>query len=180
MIHECGPPDVLRLETVPDPRPKAGEVVVEVNAAGLNRRDLIIRSGVFDLPLPIIPGSDGAGRRRDTGEEVVILPSIGWGEREEAPQGGFRQLGGPDDGTCAELIAVPEENLFPKPRRLSWEETAALPVAGLTAYRALFVRARLASGESLLVLGAGSGVGTLALALARQAGAPGRGHHHGQ
>ena len=171
VIREYGPPDVLRLETVSDPKPKAGDVVIELKAAGLNRRDLIIRSGVFELGLPIIPGSDGAGTRRDTGEEIVILPSIGWGQREEAPREGFRQFGGPDDGTCAELIVVPEENVFPRPRRLSWEEVAALPVAGLTAYRALFTRARLSSGESVLVLGAGSGVGTLAIALACQAGA---------
>ena len=70
------------------------------------------------MPLPLIPGSDGAGVRRDAGEEVVILPSLAWGEFEDAPGDAFRILGGPDHGTYAELITVPEENVFPRPRRL--------------------------------------------------------------
>jgi NADPH:quinone reductase-like Zn-dependent oxidoreductase len=108
--------------------------------------------------------------RRDTGEEVVILPSLQWGDREEAPGPGFRILGGPDDGTYAELIAVPARNLCPKPKRLSWHEAAAVPLAGLTAYRALFVRARAQPEETVVVLGAGSGVSTFAIALAYRAG----------
>jgi zinc-binding alcohol dehydrogenase/oxidoreductase len=82
----------------------------------------------------------------------------------------MRLLGGARDGTYAELIAVPAENVFPKPRRLSFAQTAALPVAGLTAFRALRV-GELAPGETVLVLGAGSGVSTFATALAAEAGA---------
>jgi NADPH:quinone reductase-like Zn-dependent oxidoreductase len=74
-------------------------------------------------------------------------------------------------GTYAELVSVPAENVYPMPRRLSWHEAAAFPLAGLTAYRALFSRGRLRAGESALVLGAGSGVSTIAVALASQAGA---------
>lgn len=170
VLPEFGPPDVLRYAEAPDPEPGPGEVVVELRAAALNRRDAFIRAGrPFDLPL--ILGSDGAGIRRDTGEEVVILPSLDWGDREEAPGPNFEILGGPDDGTYAELVVVPEENVFPKPSRLSWEETAALPLAGLTAYRALFTRAGLRQGESVLVLGAGSGVSTFAIQLAVDVGA---------
>jgi len=161
----------LSFERVPDPQLGAGEVVVELRAAAVNRRDLIVRSGLYNFPIPFIPGSDGAGVRCDTGEEVVILPSLDWGEREEAPGDRFRILGGPDNGTYAELVKVPVDNVYPKPRRLSWEEAAALPLAGLTAYRALFTRARVTAGESVLVLGAGSGVATFAVLLARQAGA---------
>jgi zinc-binding alcohol dehydrogenase/oxidoreductase len=161
----------LRYEVVPDPVPAAGEVVVELRRAALNRRDMLVRRGVYPFPLPLIPGSDGAGVRRDTGEEVVILPSLHWGTGEAAPGPEFQILGGPRDGTYAELIALPSENLYPKPRGFSWDEGAAFPLAALTAYRALFIRGRLRGGESVLVLGAGSGVSTFAVQLAAQEGA---------
>jgi NADPH:quinone reductase-like Zn-dependent oxidoreductase len=105
------------------------------------------------------------------GDEVVIFPSLGWGGGEASPQPGFRILGGPDDGTYAELIRIPAENVMPKPKRLSWEEAAALPLAGLTAWRALISRAQLRPGETVLVLGIGGGVATFALHIARAAGA---------
>jgi NADPH:quinone reductase-like Zn-dependent oxidoreductase len=108
--------------------------------------------------------------RRDTGEEVVIYPGLGWGPREDAAGPDWRILGGPDDGTYAELVKVPAENVFPKPERFSWEEAAAFPLAALTAYRALFEIGGLVDGESVLVLGAGSGVSTMAVSLAAQAG----------
>lgn len=171
VLTETGGPEVLRLAEAPDPEPGAGEVVVELRACALNRRDTIVRKGAYPSPLPLIPGSDGAGVRRDTGEEVVILPSLRWGDREHAPGPGFEILGGPTDGTYAELVKVPAENVFPKPVRLSWVEAAAFPLAGLTAYRALFSRAGLRAGETVLVLGAGSGVSTFAVSLAAQAGA---------
>ena len=150
----------------PDPEPGPDEVVVELRAAALNRRDTYVVSGTQPHPVPFVPGSDGAGVRRDTGDEVVILPSLAWGVREDAPGPGFRILGGPDDGTFAELVKVPRENVFPKPRRLSWEEAAALPLAGLTAWRAIFGRGRLRSDETVLVLGAGGGVSTFVVQLA--------------
>ena len=170
-LHENGGPEVVTLREHPDPEPQAGSVVVELRAAALNRRDTLVRQGVYEYPFPYVLGSDGAGVRRDTGEDVVILPSLAWGDREAAPGPDFRILGGPDDGTHAELIAAPEANVFPKPARLSWSEAAAFPLAGLTAYRALFSRARLEAGETVAVLGAGSGVSTIAMQLAAQAGA---------
>ena len=108
---------------------------------------------------------DGEMRAREEGEKER------GGDREAAPGPDFQILGGPHDGTYAELVCVPAENLFPKPSRLSWEEAAALPLAGLTAYRALFSRGGLVAGETVLVLGAGSGVSTFAVQLAVQAGA---------
>ena len=172
VVREYGPPSALRFEHVPDPDPASGEVVVELRTAAVNRRDTAVRRGASgEFPLPLIPGSDGAGIRRDTGDEVVILPSLRWGEREEAPGPSFEILGGPTDGTYAELVKVPAENVYPRPRRLSWEESAALPLAALTAFRALFTRARVRAGETVLVLGAGSGVATFAVSLARHAGA---------
>ena len=145
-------------------------MIVELRTAALNRRDLLVCQGTYPFPLPLVPGSDGAGIRRDTGAEVVIYPALDWGDREEAFGPDFQILGGPRDGTFAELVAVPEANVFPKPAQLSWEEAAALPLAGLTAYRALFARGRLRAGETVLVLGAGSGVSTFAVQLAAQVG----------
>lgn len=179
-LTEVGGPEVLRIQAVADPTPGAGEVLVELRAAALNRRDVFLRKGVAPSPLPVIPGSDGAGVVRAlgdgasgvaVGDEVVILPSLAWGDREDAPGPGFRILGGPDNGTYAELIAIPAENVFPKPARLSWHQAAALPLAGLTAWRALITRARLRSGDTVLVLGIGGGVATFALHIARAAGA---------
>ena len=167
-VHEGA---ALVHEAAPDPKQRAGEVVVELRAAALNRRDLYVRQGLQPFPLPLVPGSDGAGVRRDTGEEVVVYPALGWGAGEEAPGPGFRILGGPDDGTFAELVRVPLENVYPKPKRFSWAEAAAFPLAGLTAYRALFSRGGLRGGETVLVLGAGSGVSTFAVSLAAAAGA---------
>ncbi|MEI7761051.1 MAG: zinc-binding dehydrogenase [Thermoleophilia bacterium] len=161
----------IRHETVADPVAGPGEVVVGLRTAALNRRDLLVAGGTYPVPLPVIPGSDGAGVRRDTGEEVIIYPALDWGPREEAFGPDFQVLGGPRNGTYAELVVVPEANVFPKPERLSWEEAAALPLAGLTAYRALFSRGGLRAGETVLVLGAGSGVSTFAVQLAAQAGA---------
>ena len=164
----------LVYETHPDPVAGPTEVVVELRAAAVNRRDLLVRDPpgpAYAFPLPVVPGSDGAGVRRDTGEEVVIFPSLDWGERDDASGPGFRILGGPDDGTYAELVKVPAENVFPKPARLSWHEAAAFPLAGLTAYRALFARGGLKESETVLVLGAGSGVSTFLVSLACQWGA---------
>jgi NADPH:quinone reductase-like Zn-dependent oxidoreductase len=179
-LTETGPPEVLKITSVPDPVAGPGEVVVELRAAAVNRRDVFLRKGIAPSPLPVIPGSDGAGVVRTIGtgvggvaegDEVIIFPSLGWGGGEAAPQPGFRILGGPDDGTYAELIRIPAENVMPKPKRLSWEEAAALPLAGLTAWRALISRAALRPGETVLVLGIGGGVATFALHIARAAGA---------
>jgi NADPH:quinone reductase-like Zn-dependent oxidoreductase len=158
----------------PDPRPGPGEVLVELRAAAVNRRDLLVRSppdANYEFPKPFVPGLDGSGVRRDTGEEVVIYPVVGWGASEVAAAPEMRFLGGARDGTYAELIAVPVENALPKPPRLSHAEAATLLVAGLTAFRALFRIGELARGETVLVLGAGSGVSTFAVALAAEAGA---------
>ncbi|HEX3454034.1 MAG TPA: zinc-binding dehydrogenase [Gaiellaceae bacterium] len=169
-IHDGGEG---RYEEAPDPVAGAGEVLVELRAAALNRRDLLVRNPpgpAYDFPKPFVAGHDGAGVRRDTGEEVVLYPGVGWGPNDDVPEA-LKWLGGPLDGTFAELVAVPEECVFPKPSRLSFEEAASLPVAGMTAYRALFPVGQLEAGETVLVLGAGSGASTFAIGLAAQAGA---------
>lgn len=170
-VHEGG---VLRYEEAPDPVAGPGEVLVELRTAAVNRRDLLVRNPpgpAYQFPLPLVPGSDGAGVRRDTGAEVIIYPGLGWGDREAAAGPQWRILGGPDDGTYAELVKVPAENVFPKPPGLSWDEAAAFPLVGLTAYRGLFPVGGLRATETLLVLGAGSGVSTFAVQLAALEGA---------
>jgi zinc-binding alcohol dehydrogenase/oxidoreductase len=171
LVREGG---ALSYEDVDDPVAGPGEVVVELKAAAVNRRDLLVRNPpgpAYQFPLPVIPGSDGAGVRRDTGEEVVIYPGLAWGEREDAAGPDWRILGGQDNGTYAELVKVPEENVFRKPARFSWEEAAAFPLVGLTAWRALFAVGRLRGDETVLLLGAGSGVSTIAVSLASNLGA---------
>jgi zinc-binding alcohol dehydrogenase/oxidoreductase len=170
-LRRCGGPEVLEPTDWSDPEPPPGWVLVELRAAALNWHDVIVRRGDYAVELPQILGADGAGVRRDTGENVVILPSLHWGADERHPGERFEILGDRTDGTYAELVAVPEENLFPLPSGFDWPEAAALPLAGATAYRALFSRGGLRSGETVVVLGAGSGVSTIAIALAKMAGA---------
>lgn len=170
-LHEFGEPGALRFERRADPAAPGGWVLVELHAAALNWHDCLVRKGQYDVPLPHVLGADGAGVRRDTGEQVVILPSLRWGADERFPGPGFEILGDYTDGTYAELVAVPEENVFAKPRGWSWSDAAALPLAGLTAHRALFARGGLRPTETVLILGAGGGVATIAVSLAHAAGA---------
>ncbi len=181
VLRELGGPDKLTFEQVPDPTPGAGEAVVRVRAAALNHRDAWITHGLYaGIRLPIILGSDGAGEVAAVGADVdaswvgkavVINPSLDWGDDDRAQGPKYRILGLPDNGTHAEFVKVPAVNLFAKPRTLSWEEAAALPLAGLTAYRAVATRAKVRPGETVLVTGIGGGVSTFALLFARHLGA---------
>ncbi|MBZ5738421.1 quinone oxidoreductase family protein [Nocardioides mangrovi] len=169
--REYGGPEVLRVEDVPDPEARPGWTTVRLRAAALNWHDVLVRRGQYSSPLPHVPGADGAGIDESTGEEVVVLPSLWWGSDESAPATGWEILGDHRFGTYAERVAVPVECVRPKPAGLSWAQAAALPLVGVTAYRALFSRAGLRQGESLLVLGAGGGVATMAVSLAAAVGA---------
>src|SRR6185437_6028596 len=117
-IHEDGGPEVVVVEEVPDPVAGQGEVLVELRAASLNHLDVWVRKGLPSVPKPHILGSDGAGIRVDTGERVVINPGLERGDR-------ISTIGEHTEGTHAELIAVPEENVHPIPDELSFEEAAA-------------------------------------------------------
>lgn len=166
---------------VAPPKPAAGEAVVALRAAALNHRDVWIKTGRYaGLKWPARPGSDGAGTVVKVGDgvdaawigrEVVINASFGWGGSERAFGGEFSILGLPRDGTMAEQIAVPATQLAEKPAHLTWAQAAALPLAGLTAYRALFARAQVQAGERVLVSGIGGGVALFALQFALAAGA---------
>jgi NADPH:quinone reductase-like Zn-dependent oxidoreductase len=171
VLREFGTAACLRPEEVPEPAERPGEVVVRLRASALNWHDVLVRQGRYGSPLPHIPGADGAGVRTDTGEEVVILPALGWGSSDAAPAPGWEILGDHRPGTYAEAVRVPVDNVVPKPAGYSWAEAAALPLVGVTAFRALFTRAVLRTGDSLLVLGAGGGVATMAVRLGAAAGA---------
>ena len=177
-------PESLRYEDVSEPEPGSGEIIVRLRAAALNRRDLFATNGQYpgvkqDI-LPAIPGSDGSGEvvaRGDNvdgpeeGREVVIHPSLYWGDDPRLPGKDYRILGLPDDGTYAQFVKVPAENVFPKPSHLSHEEAAALPLAALTAYRALVTRGRIQEGETVVVPGVGGGVATFLVQMASAMGA---------
>ena len=163
-IHEEGGPEVLRYEDAPDPVAGPGEVVISLRAASLNHLDLWVRKGLPSVPKPRILGADGAGVRVDTGERVVINPGL-----EHGPV--ITVIGEHTDGTHAELIAVPEENVFPLDEALSFEEAAAFPLVFETAYRMLVTKAQLQAGEWVLIWGIGGGVATAAFEIARALGA---------
>ena len=181
VLRTLGEPEVLQLEEAPDPSPKPGEALVRLRAAALNHRDAFIRKGQYaGIALPVILGSDGAGEVVETGagvdpswrgREVIIDPASHWGDDERVQGGSFQILGLPHDGTYAQLVAVPVEQLHEKPGHLSFEEAAAVPLASLTAYRALVSRAHVAAGETVVVTGIGGGVATCALLMGARLGA---------
>jgi zinc-binding alcohol dehydrogenase/oxidoreductase len=164
-IHEDGGPEVLRYEEAPDPKPRDGEVLVELRAASLNHLDVWVRKGLPSVPKPRILGADGAGIRLDTGERVVINPGLDHGD------GRITVIGEHTDGTHAELVAVPAESVYPIPEDMSFEEAAAFPLVFETAYRMLVTKASLHEGEWVLIWGIGGGVATAALAIAKALGA---------
>jgi NADPH:quinone reductase-like Zn-dependent oxidoreductase len=162
-IHEDGGPDVLRYEDV--------EVLISLRAASLNHLDCWIRQGLPSVPKPRILGADGAGIVAGLGpgadsfaegDRVLINPGL---------DDGARIVGEHMDGTHAELVAVPAENVYPVPDALSFEEAAAFPLVFETAYRMLVTKAGLREGEWVLCWGIGSGVASASFVLARALGA---------
>ena len=181
VLHGTVDPTTLRPEDAPDPTPGPHEVVVRLRAAALNHRDLYICQGQYaGLRFPIIPGSDGVGEVAEVGAEVqgiesgqhvVINPSLDWGDDPQAQGPHWRILGLPDNGTFAQYVKVPANAVLPRPGGIDDEEAAAIPLAGLTAYRALVTRGGVQAGETVLVTGIGGGVATFVLLLARKLGA---------
>jgi NADPH:quinone reductase-like Zn-dependent oxidoreductase len=184
VLHELGGPDQLSYEDVPEPEPGPGETVVRLRAAALNRRDVFVTYGQYPgarpEALPVILGSDGSGEvvargegagGPDEGSEVVVNPALYWGDDPRKPGKEYRILGLPDDGTFAQFVKAPAENVFPKPSHLSHEEAAAIPLGALTAYRALVTRGEVEEGETVVVPGVGSGVATLVVQMAAALGA---------
>jgi putative PIG3 family NAD(P)H quinone oxidoreductase len=160
-ITEPGGPEVLALAEVPDPSPAAGEVVIEIAAAGVNRADLLQRQGLYPPPpgTPPYPGLECAGRIVALGDGVT-----GWRAGDEV----CALLSG---GGYAERVAVPAGQLLPVPAGITLTEAAALPEVACTVHSNVVTLAGLAAGETLLVHGGASGIGTFAIQLGRALGA---------
>jgi NADPH:quinone reductase-like Zn-dependent oxidoreductase len=180
-LNELGGPQKLHVEEIPDPSPGPGQVLVRIENAAFNRRDVFITQNLYPgIVLPRTLGSDGSGTIAqlgegvgglETGAQVVINPELGWSGDGPLPDTSGAILGMPTDGTFAELVVVPAANVYPKPAPLSSVEAAAIPLAGLTAYRAAFTRGRLSKDDVVFIPGAGSGVQTFVLLYAKYVGA---------
>jgi len=165
---------------MPEPTAGPGQVRIRLKTAGLNRRDLrILHAGKEGDP-PIILGSDGAGvidqigpdvHGIHQGDEVIINPTLHWFKNTPAPPPNYEILGSPTHGTFADFIVISADQVEPKPSYLSWEEAGVLPLSALTAYRALFTRGRVQSGQTVFIPGAGGGVATYLVQFAKAVGA---------
>jgi NADPH:quinone reductase-like Zn-dependent oxidoreductase len=184
-----GGPEVLEVVELPDPKPGPNEVVVEVRAAGLNRLDILQRTGPPLLPgfrLPHIPGMDIAGvvaatgssvEALETGTRVVVKPGVHCGRCEWCTRVDDRLCtsvqvtGGTRPGGYAEYCAVPSTHVFAIPEGASFEEAATIPTAVSTAWRAIVQTAQVQAGEFVVIHGPGSGVSIAAVQIAKHAGA---------
>ncbi|MBI1796731.1 MAG: zinc-binding dehydrogenase [Candidatus Eisenbacteria bacterium] len=188
VFDRFGGPDVLELRDVPDPTPRADEVVIDVRACGINHLDLWVRGGLrgLDPEMPHVLGNDIVGVAREVsgtvrhvkpGDKVLVLPTLSCGVCPQCMAGDdnlcrqYDVIGRRRNGGYAERVAVPGVNCLPYPENLDWPEAAAVPLVFLTAWHMLIGRARLRAGEDCLVIGAGSGVGSAAIQIARLHGA---------
>ncbi|TVT37660.1 zinc-binding dehydrogenase [Hymenobacter setariae] len=175
-VHQ---PAVVR--DITQPTPAAGQVLLKLHAAALNHRDVWIQKGQYaGIKLPCTLGADGSGEVVALGEgvnnlavgaPVILYPGVDWGDGQRAQGRNFRVLGMPDPGTFAEYTTAAAAYVRPRPAHLDWAQAAALPLAGLTAYRAAFGRAQLQAGERVLVTGIGGGVALVAAQFCAAAGA---------
>jgi NADPH2:quinone reductase len=160
-VHEFGPPEVMKLEDVPDPMPGPGQVVVQVHAAGVNPVETYIRSGVYALkpPLPYTPGGDAAGVVAAVGDQVTGFKT---GDRV--------YTAGTISGAYAQLALCNAGQVYPLPAGVSFARGAGLHVPYATAHRALYQRAKAHAGQTVLVHGASGAVGIAAVQFAVAAG----------
>jgi NADPH2:quinone reductase len=185
-LRRHGGNEVLEYGDWPDPEPGAGQVRIAIRAAALNHLDLFVRNGIPHVPLPQIPGADGAGVVEATGDgvegltpgdRVLLQPGLFCNACEFCRRGEqslcvkYRLLGEHVHGTFAEKIVVPARNVFPIPPRLSFEQAAAFPLVYQTAWRMIVGRAAVRPGETVLIHGGGGGVAGAAIEIAKLAGA---------
>ncbi len=171
----------IQISEVDNPKIGPDQVLIQVKAAALNRRDQWIRQGMYpNIQFNTVLGSDGAGVVVEVGEavenallnqEVVINPNLNWGMDPKVQSSEYHIIGMPTNGTLAEYIAVDANRIHPKPEFLSWEEAAALPLGGLTAYRAVFGHGELKHNENVLISGVGGGVAQFAFLFSLATGA---------
>jgi len=189
VIHQHGAPEVLRYEDFPDPAYSPNEVLIKVRACSINHLDLWIRQGLrnVNITLPHICGCDIAGEVAEVGsavkgiergQQVVISPGTSCGRCEYCLSGNdnfckqYEIIGGYErNGGYAEYVAVPPQNVLMKPGKMSFEEIAAIPLTFLAAWHMLVTRARIRTGETVLVIAGGSGVGSAAIQIAKTFGA---------
>jgi NADPH:quinone reductase-like Zn-dependent oxidoreductase len=173
--------DGINYTELREPVPGPEEVKVRIKAAALNHRDQWCREQKYpNLKDGVILGSDGAGEIVEAGnkvdkswigKQVLINPALHWGENQSAQQSEFRILGMPDHGTFADYCCVPVDRVHQIPAHLDSVHAAALPLAGLTAYRALVYQGQVKKGDRVLVTGFGGGVAQLAVQFALASGA---------
>ncbi len=165
LAHEFGGPEVLKYQDRPDPKANAGEVIIEVHAAGINPADTYMRGGSYALVpvLPYTPGGDAAGVVCDVGEGVT---DFAVGDRVFVGTAiGFNMT-----GWYAEKVRRPAEDVLPLPDGVSFAQAACLGIPYATAHYALFARGGSVSGETVFIHGASGSVGTAAIQLAKRAG----------
>jgi len=173
--------DQLRAVDLPRPQPGSGEVLVRLEAVSLNARDLMMIEGIYNprQPLPLVPGSDGAGVVEEIGPEVTRLTAgdrvcpmfaPGWTDGDPTYKGIRQALGGPLEGVLREYMIMPESGVARIPDYLDSTAAATLPCAALTAWSALVTHGGIGDGDTVLTLGTG-GVSIFALQIARLRGA---------
>lgn len=177
VLHKLGDISELKnnllVEDFPAPEIDSDEVLVKIKASALNHRDLWITKGLYSkIKLPVILGSDCAGivdkcgssvTNVKPGDEVIIDPSLEWGNSEEHQSTSYKILGLPDNGTLAEYVKVSASNIYQKPSHLGFEKAAALPLVGITAYRAVVIKANVTKGDNVLITGIGGGVAVMTM-----------------
>lgn len=174
-------PNTFQLEEVATPSLGEHQALIKIQYAALNHRDQWIREGQYaKIQLPAILGSDGCGtvttvsNEEDShwvGKEVIINPNINWGQDNRFQSKEYQILGMPAQGTLAEYVVVNVDRLYEKPDYLSAAQAAALPLAGLTAYNALFNKGKVTAGMNVLISGVGGGVAQFAFLFAKAIGA---------
>jgi NADPH:quinone reductase-like Zn-dependent oxidoreductase len=166
MVHAYGGPDVLKYEDVPRPEPKPDQMLVKVIAAAVNPVDGMIRSGkfanYFHTTLPLVPGFDIAGTVEKTGSKITKF---------KPGDGVYGYIGLRDGGGYAEFALATEEEASPKPKTLTFEQAAAVPLVATTAWQALIDTAKLSAGQTVLIHGGSGGVGSMAIQIAKARGA---------
>ena len=158
------------MDTLELPALEADMAEIKVKAVGLNRRDFYITQGLYPgVEFPVVMGSDVCGMYED--QEVIVNPNINWGDNEAVQGDNYHILGMPTWGGMAEYVQVAKDRIHLKPTHLSFEEAAALPLAGLTAFRAVKSKGNCKAGEKVLINGIGGGVATFAFQFALAMGA---------